>query len=130
MGYKQSGIPSQMNTIAYLITRLCKSILTQNYFRFSRDIFLSPDQWQCNGHTSACSFTACLKQCFLSSCLQKPFVYLRFTDDIFIIWTHRKEALMRIQQGLNNFHRTNNCSLNKIMQNNYFPDTAGNLNNP
>ncbi|CAG2219684.1 unnamed protein product [Mytilus edulis] len=36
----------------------------------------------------------------------KPFLYLRFIDDIFIIWTHGKESLNKFIQHMNSQHRT------------------------
>ena len=33
----------------------------------------------------------------------QPFVWLRYTDDIFLIWTHGEGELKTFMEGLNNF---------------------------
>ena len=36
----------------------------------------------------------------------KPFLWLRYIDDIFFIWTHGEEKLTRFFNLLNNLHST------------------------
>ncbi|CAM4575209.1 unnamed protein product [Lepidochelys olivacea] len=52
-----------------------------------------------------------LEQRFLSSHPLMPLLYLRYIDDIFIIWTHGKEALEEFHHDFNNFHPAINLNL-------------------
>ncbi|XP_065272107.1 zinc finger protein 34-like [Emys orbicularis] len=45
-----------------------------------------------------------------------PILYLRYIEDIFIIWTHGKEALEEFHQDFNNFHPTIDLSLDQSTQ--------------
>ena len=40
---------------------------------------------------------------FLDTQILKPLVWLRYTDDIFLIWTHSEEELKNIMGELNSF---------------------------
>ena len=42
----------------------------------------------------------------LSNCPLKPLIWLRFIDDIFMIWTHGKDKLNGFTQYLNSIHPT------------------------
>ena len=49
----------------------------------------------------------------------KPFLWLRYIDDIFFIWTHGEEKLTQFFGELNNFHcylkficKTSSCTVN------------------
>ncbi|CAM4529104.1 unnamed protein product [Lepidochelys olivacea] len=74
-------------------------------------------------------FMADLEQRFLSSRPLKPLLYLRYIDDIFIIWTHGKEALEEFHHDFNNFHPTTNLSLVQSTQEIHFLDTTVLINN-
>ncbi|CAM2113023.1 unnamed protein product [Caretta caretta] len=69
-------------------------------------------------------FMADLEQRFLSSRPLMPLLYLRSIDDIFIIWTHGKEALEEFHHDFNNFHPTINLSLDQSTQEIHFLDTT------
>ncbi|XP_074809868.1 uncharacterized protein LOC141987932 [Natator depressus] len=69
-------------------------------------------------------FMADLEQRFLSSRPLTPLLYLRYIDDIFIIWTHGKEALEEFHHDFNNFHPTINLSLVQSTQEIHFLDTT------
>jgi len=43
---------------------------------------------------------------FSKSHLPSPFLYKRFIDDIFMIWTHSKEQLTELIENLNSAHKT------------------------
>ncbi|XP_054846214.1 uncharacterized protein LOC129336859 [Eublepharis macularius] len=119
-------------TTAHLATELCHFVLTHNYFEFGDNLYL-----QINGTAMgtrmapqyANIFMADLEQRFLSSHPLEPLLYLRFLDDIFIIWTHGKEALERFHQDFNNFHPTINLSLDHSTQQVHFLDTTVQLHN-
>ncbi|XP_073166412.1 uncharacterized protein [Lepidochelys kempii] len=68
-------------------------------------------------------FMADLEQRFLSSRPLMPLLYLHYIDDIFIIWTHGKEAFEEFYHDFNNFHPTINLSLDQSTQEIHFLDT-------
>ena len=41
---------------------------------------------------------------FLKSEELQPFLWLRYNDDIFFIWTHGEEKLTQFLNEINNFH--------------------------
>ena len=49
-------------------------------------------------------FMGKLEMDFIDSCDKKPLVWLRFLDDIFMIWNHSEEDLHNFVSKLNNFH--------------------------
>ena len=51
-------------------------------------------------------FMGKLEMDFIDSCDKKPLVWLRFLDDIFMIWNHSEEDLHNFVSKLNNFHET------------------------
>uniref|UniRef100_A0A8C3SHY8 Progestin and adipoQ receptor family member 3 n=1 Tax=Chelydra serpentina TaxID=8475 RepID=A0A8C3SHY8_CHESE len=63
-----------------------------------------------------------------------PLLYLRYIDDIFIIWTHGKETLEEFHHDFNSFHPTINLSLDQSTREVHFLDTTvqlsdGHINN-
>uniref|UniRef100_A0A8C3H6A6 Reverse transcriptase domain-containing protein n=1 Tax=Chrysemys picta bellii TaxID=8478 RepID=A0A8C3H6A6_CHRPI len=100
----RNSIPN--NVTANLVAELCDFVLTHNYFTFGDNIYL-----QVRGRAMgtrmapqyANIFMADLEQRFLSSRPLMPLLYLRYIDDIFIIWTHGKEALEEFHHDFNNF---------------------------
>ena len=36
----------------------------------------------------------------------KPFIWLRYIDDIFMVWTEGEEKLLEFLKNINNFHDT------------------------
>ncbi|KAJ7316990.1 hypothetical protein JRQ81_003152 [Phrynocephalus forsythii] len=61
-------------------------------------------------------FMADLEQHILKHCTQKPLLYLRYIDDIFLIWTHGEESLKKIHQNFNGFHPNINLTLEQSTQ--------------
>ena len=51
-------------------------------------------------------FLAELEEAFLKKCKYKPEVWLRYIDDIFMVWTHGEEKLKDFLKELNIFHET------------------------
>jgi hypothetical protein len=51
-------------------------------------------------------FMAALEESFLQECIDKPSVWWRFIDDIFMIWPHGEEKLDQFFTHLNSFHPT------------------------
>ncbi|CAM5130490.1 unnamed protein product [Natator depressus] len=133
----KDGLQAIKNTIpdnvtANLVAELCDFVLTHNYFTFGDNVYL-----QISGTAMgtlmapqyANIFMADLEQRFLSSRPLTPLLYLRYIDDIFIIWTHGKEALEEFHHDFNNFHPTINLSLVQSTQEIHFLDTTVLINN-
>ncbi|CAM2098854.1 unnamed protein product [Caretta caretta] len=68
-------------------------------------------------------FMADLEQHFLSSRPLRPLLYLRYIDDIFIIWTHGKETLEEFHHNFNSFLLTISLSLDQFTQEVHFLET-------
>uniref|UniRef100_A0A8C3F2N4 Reverse transcriptase domain-containing protein n=1 Tax=Chrysemys picta bellii TaxID=8478 RepID=A0A8C3F2N4_CHRPI len=121
----RNSIPDE--AMAHLVAELCDFVLTHNHFRFGDNLYL-----QVSGTTMgtrmapqyANIFMADLEQHFLSSHPLAALLYLRYIDDIFIIWTHRKEALEEFHLDFNNFHPTIHLSLDQSTQEIHFLDTT------
>ncbi|XP_074822342.1 uncharacterized protein LOC141995220 [Natator depressus] len=115
------------NVTAKLVTELCDFVFTHNYFTFGDNVYLQISSTAMGTRMApqyANIFMADLEQCFLSSRLLMPLLYLRYIDDIFIIWTHGKEALEEFHHDFNNFHPTINLSLDQSTQEIHFLDTT------
>ena len=83
---------------------LTQFILEHNYFLFSDTFFL-----QTKGTAMGTSmapqyaniFMANLEEQFLERVMNKPLIYLRYIDDIFMIWTHGEAELKQFHSKLN-----------------------------
>ncbi|CAM5115567.1 unnamed protein product [Eretmochelys imbricata] len=128
----KDGLQAVRNTIpdnvtANLVAELCDFVLTHNYFTFGDNVYLQISGTAMGTRMApqyANIFMADLEQRFLSSRPLKPLLYLRYIDDIFIIWTHGKEALEEFHHDFNNFHPTINLSLVQSTQEIHFLDTT------
>ncbi|CAM5112749.1 unnamed protein product [Eretmochelys imbricata] len=133
----KDGLQAVRNTIpdnvtANLVAELCDFVLTHNYFTFGDDVYLQISGTAMGTRMApqyANIFMADLEQRFLSSRPLNPLLYLRYIDDIFIIWTHGKEALEEFHHDFNNFHPTTNLSLVQSTQEIHFLDTTVLINN-
>ncbi|XP_048678038.2 transport and Golgi organization protein 2 homolog isoform X2 [Caretta caretta] len=133
----KDGLQAIKNTIpdnvtANLVAELCDFVLTHNYFTFGDNVYLQISGTAMGTRMApqyANIFMADLEQRFLSSRPLKPLLYLRYIDDIFIIWTHGKEALEEFHHDFNNFHPTTNLSLVQSTQEIHFLDTTVLINN-
>ncbi|XP_073193192.1 uncharacterized protein [Lepidochelys kempii] len=115
------------NVAANLVAELCDFVLTHNYFTIGDNVYLQVSGTAMGTHMVpqyANIFKADLEQCFLSSRPLMPLLYLRYIDDLFIIWTHGKEALEEFHHDFNNFHSTINFSLDQSTQEIHFVDTT------
>nr|XP_048688123.1 uncharacterized protein LOC125627729 [Caretta caretta] len=107
----KDGLQAVKNTIpnnvtANLVAELCDFVLTHNYFTFGDNVYLQISSTAMGTRMApqyANIFMADLEQRFLSSRPVTPLFYLHYIDDIFIIWTHRKEALEKFHHDFNNF---------------------------
>ncbi|XP_069110165.1 uncharacterized protein [Argopecten irradians] len=100
---KQSKPPT------WILLRFLHLILTKNCFEFDGKFYL---QTQGTSMGTKCApnyaiiFMDQLEQKFLSQQTTKPLIWWRFIDDIFMIWTHHRNALSAFMERLNQFHKT------------------------
>ena len=57
------------------------------------------------GRNYACTYLGKWETDLLNSCELKPFIYLRYIDDIFGIWVHGEDSLREFHQRANNIHQ-------------------------
>nr|XP_048677943.1 uncharacterized protein LOC125623125 isoform X1 [Caretta caretta] len=128
----KDGLQAVKNTIpdnitANQVAELCDFVLTHKYFTYGDNVYLQISGTAMGTHMApqyANIFMADLEQRFLSSRPLTPLLYLCYIDDIFIIWTHGKEALEEFHHDFNNFHPTINLSLVQSTQEIHFVDTT------
>ena len=92
-----------------LCETLLPHILQKNYFQFNDKIYLQISGTAMGTRCApnyAIIFMAEIEEDFLASQDIIPATWLRFIDDIFMIWNHPKEDLNRFITNLNNFHKT------------------------
>lgn len=88
---------------------LLELVLTYNYFEFAENYYLQIHGTSMGtpfAPTYANIFMGSLETEFLSRCTDKPHTYLRYIDDIFIIWGHGQDSLDKFVTFLNSFHPT------------------------
>ncbi|XP_063955552.1 uncharacterized protein LOC135154173 [Lytechinus pictus] len=79
-------------------------ILKHNYFEFNEKYYL-----QCKGTAMGTKmapayanlYMAVLEEDFLSKCSLKPSLYIRYIDDIFLIWPHTEDDLASFHNAFN-----------------------------
>ena len=89
------------------ILQMAKFVLKNNFFEFNSKI-----KQQISGTAIgtkfappyACIFMDKLETDFLDKENLKPWVWLRYIDDIFFVWTHGEELLHDLLKRLNEFH--------------------------
>ena len=90
-----------------LVEHLLEHILKKNYFEFDNQVYLQISGTVMGTHCApnyAIIFMAELEEAFLEQTLHKPRIWLRFIDDIFMVWSHGEEQLQIILDELNQFH--------------------------
>ena len=86
------------------IIDLTRLVLTKNFFEFNDQLYL-----QTSGTAIGTVMAVCYAIIFmhvfetgaLDSAILKPFVWFRYIDDIFSIWTHGEKALLEFVDHLN-----------------------------
>lgn len=95
--------PTPHSPSTEFILEAAEFVLTHNYFRFEDDHFLQV-KGTAMGTRFAPSYAnlymAALEQDFLASRLQKPVIWRRFLDDIFVVWEHGPSALQEMMEDL------------------------------
>ena len=95
------------STSTSFICKLITLILTMNNFIFNGLNYLQINgtaMGTCMAPNYANLFMGSLETKFLHSCLVKPTKWLRYIDDIFIIWNDGKEKLLEFISAANKFH--------------------------
>ena len=100
--------PDRTTPTSFLCT-LIQLILSLNNFVFNNNNFLQI-QGTAMGTSMAPSyanlFMGHFETNFLQTCLQKPIVWLRYIDDIFLLWNEGKDKLLHFISAANIFHPT------------------------
>ena len=68
-------------------------------------------------------FLADLEDIFLSNCVRKPSLYVRYIDDIFMLWTHGDDALIEFYDSLNGVHPSIRFTMDHSREHISFLDT-------
>ena len=95
---------------------LADIILKENYFELGDNIYrqkLGTAIGTKFAPTYANIFMAGLEKRIFEEFQLEPFLWLRFLDDIFCIWTHGEEKLIEFFNYLNNFHETIKFTMEK-----------------
>ena len=91
------------------ICSLIKLTLQNNHFQFNGKNYIQKLRMamvSSMAPTYASLFMGKLERDFLEGCTSKPSVWLRFLDDIFMIWDHSLAELEDFMTHLNSFHQT------------------------
>lgn len=91
------------------ISELIELVLTKNHFQFNETNYiqkLGTAMGTRMAPSYASLFMGKFEKEFLDSCDVQPFLWLRFLDDIFMIWDDSEEQLLRFLNKLNQHHET------------------------
>ena len=85
---------------------MAEFVLTNNYFEFGQKVFhqisgTAIDTKFASPYT--CIFMDKFETNFLKTQKLQPFVWSRYKDDVFFIWTHGKEELQNFMKEINCF---------------------------
>ena len=91
------------------VSKLLQVVLENNCFDFNNDTYLQT-MGTAMGSPMAPSYASLFmgkfEEDFLNTTSIKPYIWLRFLDDIFMIWNDSLEDLNTFIDALNNFHST------------------------
>ena len=92
------------------ICNLTHHVLTKNYFLLKKKQLYIQKQGTAMGTRMAPNYTIIsmyyLQSNFLETTTRKPKIWLRFIDDIFMIWSHGFLELKQFINRINNYHPT------------------------
>ena len=91
------------------IVTLMNHVLTKNNFTFLDKHYLQVHGTAMGTRMApsmACLFMGKLEERMLASAPCRPWIWWRYIDDIFFIWTSDEESLTRFIDHMNSFHRT------------------------
>ena len=80
------------------------------------------------GRNYACPYLGKWETTLLNSCKLKPFMYLRYIDDVFGIWLHGEDSLREFHQRANSIHQKIKLELRISTSTVEFLDVRVNLN--
>ena len=107
------------------VSDLVSTVLTKNHFQFNGDNYLQT-MGCAMGTNIAPSFASLFMGKFekdiLSQYHQYPFVWLRFLDDIFLIWQYSEKELLDFIENSNNAHPSIKCTYHYSNENATFLD--------
>ena len=79
-----------------ILTKFMDLVLTQNNFELAGDHYIQIHGTAMGTRmapSGACPFMGCLEEDLLLSSTHKSLIWLRYIDDIFLIWTHGQQEL-------------------------------------
>ena len=94
------------------LTSFCKLmeiVLTRNNFTFHGDHYVQvfgTSMGTKMAPSMACLFMGSLEDRLLNSYSKKPSLWLRYIDDVFLLWTHGPEEFQNFVHHCNNFHHS------------------------
>ena len=83
-----------------MLVKMAKFVLTNNCFEFGQKVFHQISGTAIDTKFAppyACIFMDKFEINFLKTQKLQPFVWFRYIDDVFFIWSHGKEELERIK---------------------------------
>ena len=92
-----------------LVKKLLPHILKMNYFQFNNELYLQTSGTAMGTRFApnyAIIFMAEVEEEFLTSSTWKPRIWIRFIDEIFMVWQYNLNQLEQFIEELNNFHPT------------------------
>ena len=107
-------------------------ILKHNYFNFGNQQFLQVKGTAMGTKMApqyANIFMANLEENFLQNTDNKPLIYLRYIDDIFLLWTHGEEKLLQFYKDFNSEDPDIHVTMNHSTKEVNFLDTTIRLKN-
>ncbi len=90
-----------------VLTKFTELTVTQNNFEFAGRHYiqvLATARSTSMAPSGACLFMGRLEVHFLSDATMKPLIWMRYIDDIFLIWTHGQEELQNFIAFCNSRH--------------------------
>ncbi|XP_030842371.1 uncharacterized protein LOC115924431, partial [Strongylocentrotus purpuratus] len=88
---------------------LMRLILTKNNFSFLGEHYLQVHGTAMGTRiapSTACLFMGDLEERILASAPCRPWIWWRYIDDVFFIWTRDEDSLLTFTNHINSFHRT------------------------
>ena len=86
-----------------------KLVLDSNVFEFDSKVYkqkLGTAMGTKFAPAYANLFMSSLEEDMLNSCAVKPWIWYRYIDDVFVIWTHGEEQLFSFIEYINSYHQT------------------------
>ncbi len=93
----------------YDLKTLMNHVLTKNNFTFMGDHYLQVFDTAMGtkmAPSRACLFMSRLEEQMLDAVPCRPWIWWRYIDDVFFIWTRDEESLHTFTDHINSFHRT------------------------